>query len=233
VLYTGAEPGPLARALRQPDRRLRMAALVAIVRLQPSQPYPGSSYVPAALQFFSASSGRPRALAAGPNADETRELAGLLTLSGYEVDTALNGKDLLSVAARSPDYEVAMIDMAISGPEIAMLLQQLRHDERTASLRVGLIARAGYLEQAERLARQDPLALAFSRPHDEPSARWQVAQLAALAPREFVSLCWQRPTRRRASGRWSRWPAASRSRWKCAPRRPRHSGKTSRNTASC
>lgn len=187
VLYAGAAPAPLVRALRQSDRRLRMAALEAIVRLQPTRPFAGASYVPAALAFFAASSGVRHALVAGPNIEETRELAGLLATAGFQTDSALNGKDLLNLAARSPDYELALIDMAIDRPVINMLVQQLRHDERTGSLRVGLIAHAGYLERAERLARQDPLTLAFSRPHDEESLRWQVAQLATLAPREFVS----------------------------------------------
>jgi hypothetical protein len=186
VLHQGAEPAPLARALRQPDRRLRMAALEAVVHLRPTRPFSGSSYVPAALQFFAAEGGIRRALAAGPNQEETRHVAGMLTTAGFQADTAVIGRELLLMAARSPDYELAMLDMTITNPEIAMLVQELRHDERTASLRVGLIAKPGHLDQAERIARQDPLAMAFSRPHDEQTLRWQVAQLDTLAPREFV-----------------------------------------------
>jgi hypothetical protein len=203
VLYRGAEPSPLARALRQPDRRLRMAALEAIVQLRPTHAFPGDSYVPAAIQFFAANSGVRRALSAGPNVEETHDLAGMLTTAGFQADTALIGRDLALLAARSPDYELAMIDTAITNPEIAMLLQQLRHDERTASLRVGLLARAGYLDQAERLARQDPLAMAFSRPHDEQSLRWQVAQLETLAPREFVSFDTRQQQAARALELWA------------------------------
>ncbi len=203
LLYEGAEPAPFARALRQPDRRLRMAALEAIARLRPGKPFSGSSYVPAALQFFAASSGRPHALAAGANAGETHDLAGMLSAAGYETDSAATGKELLSLAARSPDYELAMIDTAITRPEINMLLQQLRHDERTASLRVGLLARDGHLEEAERLARQDPLAMAFSRPHDDQSLRWQISQLATLAPREFVSFETRQQQAAEALGLWA------------------------------
>jgi CheY-like chemotaxis protein len=186
LLCQGAEPSPLACALRNADRRVRMAALEAIVRLQPVQPYPGSSYVPQALAFFVATGGTRHALAAGPNLEQARQLAGLLATHTYDVDAATTGKELLRLAAASPDFELALIDVTIAQPEIEMLMQQLRHDQRTASLRVGLIARAGYFEQAERVARTDPLSKAFHRPHDEQAFRWQIEQLATLRPREFV-----------------------------------------------
>jgi hypothetical protein len=186
LLYRDAKPSPLVLAARSPDRRLRMAALEAIVRLQPSRPFAGSSYVPQALGFFAASSGFRQALVAAPNLAEARELAGMLSAAGFQADTFTNGKELLLRAARSPDCELALIDVTIDHPVIGMLVQQLRHDPRTASLRVGLVARQGYFDQAERLARLDSLAKAFARPHDDKVFRWQLDQLAALAPDEFV-----------------------------------------------
>jgi len=188
LLYRDAGPSPLVLAARSPDRRLRMAALEAIVRLQPAQPFAGSSYVPQALGFFAASSGFRHALVACPNLAEARELAGVLSAAGLQADTFTNGKELLLWAARSPDCELAMIDVTIDHPVIGMLLQQLRHDPRTASLRVGLIARHGHLDQAERLVGLDPLAKAFVRPYDDKASRWQFDQLAALAPDAFVGL---------------------------------------------
>jgi len=117
---------------------------------------------------------------------DARELAGLFVAAGFETDTFTNGKELVLAAAQSPDYELAMIDVTIDRPVIGILLQQLRHDPRTASLPVGLIARSGHFDQAERLAGLDPLAKAFARPHDNKAFRWQLDQLAALAPQEFV-----------------------------------------------
>ena len=93
----------------------------------------------------------------------------------------------------APDYELALIDVAIDRPVIGILLQQLRHDPRTASLRVGLVARSGYFDRAERLARLYPPAKAFARPQDDKAFRWQLDQLNDLAPREFVDF----PTRQR------------------------------------
>jgi hypothetical protein len=186
VLYQGDKPAPLVRALQNPDRRLRMAALEAIVRLRPTKPFAGSSYVPAALRYFAASSGVRRALVAGPSLEHSRSFAGLLASVGLQTDTAVTGKELVRLAAHSPDYELAWIDVSINHPQIAPLLQELRRDERTASLRIGLMARSGFSELAERLAAGDPMSKAFARPHDDPSIRWQLEQLIELAPDEFV-----------------------------------------------
>jgi hypothetical protein len=186
LLYRGPQPGPLALATQNPERRLRLAACEAIVRLQPGRPYAGSSYVPQTLALLAASGGMRRALVAGPSVQAARELGGMMAASGLQADTATSGRELLRMAVASPDYELALIDPAIEQPTIDLLLQELRGDWRSADLRVGLIARSGCFEQAERLARGDPLTLAFARPHDQQSLQWQLAQLAALRPREFV-----------------------------------------------
>lgn len=186
LLYQGTGPAPLVQAVRSTDRRLRMAALESIVRLQPTQPFAGSSYVPQALAFLAGSSGFRHALVASGNLADGRELAGRLGAAGYETDTFTTGKELLLQAARLPDYEVALIDMTIDRPVADILVQQLRHDPRTASLRVGFIAKAGHPEQAEHLARLDPLAKAFAQPQDDKAFRWQLEQLATLSPDEFV-----------------------------------------------
>ncbi len=178
--------GGLIAAVQSPDRRLRMAAAEAIVRLQPARPFAGSSYMLDALGFFAASHGVRGALVACPNLEEARNLAGRLAAAGYQVRTCRSGKELLSQAARSPDYELALIDVTVDRPTAGTLLQQLRHDPRTASLRVGLIARAGYFELAGHLAQSDPLARAFARPQDDQAFRWQLDQLASIDPQEFV-----------------------------------------------
>jgi hypothetical protein len=155
--------------------------------LKPAKPFPGSSYVPSALGFFAASSGVRHALVGGPNLAQTRDLAGMLAAAGLQTDTTTGGKELLRLATRSPDYELAWIDVSINHPEINILLQELRRDPRTALLRVGLLAQAGHFELAEHLASLDPMAKAFARPRDEQACRWQLGQLAALAPQEFVA----------------------------------------------
>lgn len=186
LLYEGPSPAPLALALRNPDRRLRFAALRTIVALKPQQPFAGSSYVMQNLAFFASSSGRRRALLAGPNVEDMRRMVSALSAAGLQAETAVNGREVMQMAVSSPDYELAMIDMGIDRPPINLLLQQLRHDERSADLRVGLIARDSFFERAEHVAGNDPLAMSFARPHEDASIVWQLEQLAALKPQEFV-----------------------------------------------
>lgn len=197
LLHEHVGPSPLVIALQSPDRRLRLAALEAIVRLQPAKPFAGSSYVPQALAFFVGSTGFRHAIVASPNGVEARNLAGRLSAAGYNVDIANTGSEMLLKAAQSPDYEIALIDMAVDHPVANILLQQLRHDPRTASIRVGLIARENHLDQAERLGRLDGLAKGFSRPLDDKATQWQIEQLGAIAPDTFVSF----ETRQRQAAR--------------------------------
>ena len=185
LLYQGASPAPLVVAVRDPDRRLQVAALEAIVRLQPIRAFAGSSYVPDALAFLASAQGARRAAVASVGSAEVRDLAGLVIAAGFEVDSCQTGRDLLLQAVQSPDYELAIIDVTIDRPTILTVLQQLRRDPRTAALRVGLTARSGYFDDAERIARTDPRTKAFSRPYDANACRQEVEQLETLDPAEF------------------------------------------------
>lgn len=187
LLYGGPKPGALALALQNPDRRLRIAAAGAIVALKPKRQFAGSSYVLQTLGYFASSSGMRRALLAGANVEDLRKMVPVLTAAGFQTDTAVNGREAMRLALSSPDYELALIDAGIDQPPINLLLQQLRHDDRSADLRVGVIAREGFSERAQHAAEQDPLTKAFARPHDDASVAWQLEQLAALKPEEFVT----------------------------------------------
>ena len=186
LLYRGAEPAPLVRATEHPDRRLRLAAAEAIVALEPTEPFAGSSRVPKTLAYFAATGGVRRALVGGPNRQRARELVGLLAARGLQVDTAVTGRELVRLAVASPDHELVLFDVSIDNPTANILLQQLRHDRRTATLRVGLLAAHDRFERAEQIARRDPMTMAFYRPMDDQAIAWQVDRLATLAPRTFV-----------------------------------------------
>ena len=200
VLRQGSEPAPLVLATRHADRRLRMAAVEAILRLQPAGPFPGSSYVPEALEFFAATSGTRRVLLAGPSSEVMMGLAGYLIPLGYEVDVVITGRELVQRLIRSPDYELAMVDAGLDRPTPDLAIQQLRRDGRTAGLPVGIVARADQFERAERFARHDPLALAFYRPHTPEAARWQVDRLTGLVQEEMVPFAQRQKQAARAIG---------------------------------
>ena len=203
VLAGNAEPLPLARAVRSADRRLRFAALEAILSLQPARTFPGSSYVPEALAFFSAATGRRRAMVAGPITEDAMRIGGLLTELGYQADTAVTGREMLDRLVAAPDYELVLIDSRIQQPPISLLVQQLRHDARTAGLPVGVLGTADDSERARLAAREDRLTEAMTRPHDKQAVQWQVERLKSLAGRAAVSA----EERRRQAAQTLRWIA--------------------------
>lgn len=172
---------PLVKAVRHGDARVRFAALEAIVRLDPRAPFPGSASVTDAAVFFASSQGRRAALVAGPSTAESQRIAGYLAAIGFVVETARSGRELIDLALRSADYELALVDMGLERPPVDLFLQQLRHDNRTARLPVGILARDGELVRAERAAERDGLAAAFPRPHSQEVVASQVGRTLVLA----------------------------------------------------
>jgi CheY-like chemotaxis protein len=139
-----------------------------------------------ALKFAAATSGKPRVMLAGPNTERSRYIAGYLDALGYRVETATNGKQMLHELAKSSDYEIVLLDAKIRRSTPDILIQQMRNDWRTASLPVGVLSGVDDFERAKRAVRNDPLAEAFARPHDEESTAWQIEQLQSLAGDRFV-----------------------------------------------
>ncbi len=88
----GATPSVLARAAAHSDRRLRFAATGAIMKINPDQPFAGSSAVTEDLVYFAGSYGTPRALVAHPLSAEGQKLVGILAALGYQADVAATGK---------------------------------------------------------------------------------------------------------------------------------------------
>jgi hypothetical protein len=80
----------------------------------------------------------------------------------------------------SPDYELALVAASLQQPSVDLLLQQLRHDYRSAPLPVGVLARDGQLERARHLAGEDRLAVALVRPHRQQDAKEEVEQVLLL-----------------------------------------------------
>ncbi len=188
LLYRSALPGPLVEATRNPDRRLRLAAAEAILRLKPTQPFAGSNQVTEALAFLINTRGRPRAVVADLSSEEARRVGGYLSAMGYQVDTATRGREVVRMAIDCPDYEVALVAASLQEPSVDILLQQLRHDCRSALLPVGVVARDGQMDRAKRLVGEDSLGLALIRPHRQQDAKDEVEQVLSLAGRSAVRL---------------------------------------------
>jgi CheY-like chemotaxis protein len=174
-------PSALVEAARHADRRLRFAALEAIVALRPSKPYPGSSFVPAALGFFASSTGARRALVGHPRASEAEREAGLMAALGYETYVATFDREVLARATASPDLELALIDFKLAAPTSGQLLERIHADSRTARLPIGIVAASDELARAERLARLYPPAMVIIPTANEASLEFQLRRLLAEA----------------------------------------------------
>jgi HEAT repeat protein len=183
----GPAASALARAANHADRRLRFAATEAILKLNPSEPFAGSSHVTEGLGFFAGSYGSPRILIAHPLSAEGAKLAGLAAGLGYEADIATNGRQAYELAVASPDYELVFIHSAIARPAVDELVAQLRRDRRTATLPLGLIAPLNNLERVEDFARRTGRAEAFLQPQDEEEMKLLVGDVLAHAGRSHVA----------------------------------------------
>jgi hypothetical protein len=179
-------PTPLVDALHHPDRRLRLAAADAIMRIDPSEGFPGSSRVPRALAFLAGASGLRRALVAHPNASEAQSMVGALLELGFEAESALSGHEVFKKASNSPDWEILLISDAISNGGSHETVQFLRRDPRTALIPVGLMVRSEDLQQAKLWARTMPLTEAFPRPYELESMQFQIRRLLMEARRSLV-----------------------------------------------
>lgn len=152
---------PLVAALRHPDRRLRVAAVDAILKIDPKQSFPGASYVPETLGYLAANTGLRRVLVGDPNAERGQTVVGMLSAIGFSAETAAHGGELFRQAAQQSDLELLLVSDSIQNPSLDEFLQTLRRDPRTADLPVGILSRVDWLEEATRIAELDPLCEAF------------------------------------------------------------------------
>lgn len=129
--------GPLVKALSAPDRRVQFAAAKALVDLNPSRPFVGSSRVVPTLARFVASRA-PKALVIDGNLNRGNSVAATLKGIGYDVSVATSGNAAFREAAEGADVEVILIDpTTLQGAWDANdTLTNLRGDSATAGIPV-------------------------------------------------------------------------------------------------
>ncbi|PQO43993.1 HEAT repeat domain-containing protein [Blastopirellula marina] len=177
---------PLADALSHGDFRVKAAAVDAVLALNPTEPFAGSSALIEALIFFSKASGQRIAVIADPDEERSQELAGRLTELGYVVLSHCGRRAFFEAAYSSPDVELIFISDAVDRPGAYEMVQTLRRDKRTAETPIGVIPWIDdYSRWQVRLA-GDPFSLALIRAHDTEGLTGQIQQLYALQGRLLV-----------------------------------------------
>jgi hypothetical protein len=184
--HSAPAPTPLVRALVHPDRRLRFAALQAVVAARPDALFAGASGVPQALEFFIHCADPPRALVADPRPFRGQLTVAQLTENGWQGDQFYSGRKTLLAAKRRADYAVAFVAFAVEEPDSRDTLACLREDPRTAHLPVGLIIEPKHRLAAEVLVDQFPLTETFVVPRDGSTTQRRLDQLIATAGDRFV-----------------------------------------------
>jgi CheY-like chemotaxis protein len=181
------EASTLVTAARDPDRRVRFAALSAIMEIGPDKPYAGSSSVLEGLCYFATADGRSRALVVDPHGFRAQTLAAFTEAIGFEGDAAIVGRNGRFMLNDSADYEFVLVDLGVDHPRVYELLGELRRDPRTARLPIGLMAGEGHLIRAKRLAAAFTLTIAFPQATDVETIEKQAGHLLAMHSREAVA----------------------------------------------
>jgi CheY-like chemotaxis protein len=187
LLVRGGEvASPLAKAVANGDRRIRFRAVHAVLNMQPTQAFVGSSHVTEALGYFSAATGARRVLIVHPRSQLGQQLAGMLREQGFEADLATTGRDAFRLATTVPDYEFALVHMAVGNPRVEELLAQFRRDRRSARLPVGIVAVADNTQPAVRLAGYAQPATALVHPAGLAPMQRESAMLLGKVARDLV-----------------------------------------------
>lgn len=130
---------PLVKALGFPDRRAQVAALKAILALEPDQAFKGAGRVVETMKYLLSSSGQARVLVGHPRSDESTRIGALYSNLGYEADTAATGRSLVLKAKENADYDLILISETIDGPTVQETVRILRKDPRTARIPLGIM----------------------------------------------------------------------------------------------
>jgi hypothetical protein len=177
---------PLARAMYHPDRRVRLAAALACVKLAPGQSFSGASRVAETLGWVASTSGSSYVLVGHPRGEDAQTLVGYMNELGYDGQAAYIGRTLAEQAFVNPDFEFVLVGDAIDLPPVFELVQWLRRDYRTARLPVGVMARNDQLDRFQFAFKDDPFTIVFPRLHSAAVASIEVDRLRAIAGRNLV-----------------------------------------------
>lgn len=159
LIYRDApEQSPLVMAADGAgDRRLRFAAVEAIMKLNPQRTYPGRSEVIEALAYFVSGYGRPRAVVATTNPAHGFRLSSYLSQLGFVTETYGHPGNLVRRALADGDCQFALIDVGFVHMTANDAISQLRADARTEKMPIGVVSSALLEPKAQRLVDRYPL----------------------------------------------------------------------------
>jgi hypothetical protein len=170
----------LADALQSPDRRVRLSAALAGVKLAPGSSFPGAGMIGSTLGWAASSRGTSRLLVGHPRAEEAQRLIVAVAARGYEAQAVPSGRPLVAQATRDPDCEGVLLADNLSQPPVEEVVAWLRRDLRTAQLPVVVLATSARQATLAAALADDPFTSVVLYPYS--------AEAAAKLPDELVRL---------------------------------------------
>ncbi len=139
LVVPGGQPHILVKALSSPDRRVQFAAAKALVDLDPSQQFPGSSrVVPVLSRFLLSNPALPRAVVIHNHIGEGSDWTTYLKAAGYDATLEASGRDGFSEIARRGDAELVLISTHLDPTSWTLpeTISNIKADSRTAGVPV-------------------------------------------------------------------------------------------------
>lgn len=184
---SSGQPRATVLALRHSNRRVRFAAVRAIVRLAPPAPFAGASLVPESLAYFARSAGTRRVLIAHPRTGDAQTIAGKLREFGFESDVLPTGRAALQEARRNADYEFVLLSDGLDRPDVVEQIQQFRQDSLTAKLPIGVLARTERFDILNLRLEREPMTRVFYQSTDSEGIQFVTTQMLRLLDGNFVA----------------------------------------------
>ena len=179
-------PATLTTCLQHPDRRVRFAAAMAILRIDPPSAFAGSSMLTDCLSYLSSTVGMRRVIVVHPRPNDAQSLVGMLNQRGFEAESAPTGRAGFQLAVKNPDCEFLLLSEVVEQPRTFEMLQMLRHEPRTAHLPVCIISRAEDVEKLRRESQLDEFTFVFVRPYEMDSLDQIIDRSLLIAARQNV-----------------------------------------------
>jgi CheY-like chemotaxis protein len=131
---------PLVRALNYPDRRVRMAAADALLRIPGTPTPPVSVRIVEVLSHELLADPIPKALIADLNKDRADIVAKFVKEAGFEPVVVATGRDAIRRLKQASDIDIILLDHGIAQPELPYTLAQMRADRDIAMIPVVITA---------------------------------------------------------------------------------------------
>ncbi len=186
LLTRGAEPSAIVQALRSPDRRLRMATAAAVLKLKPTAPFAGSSYLTDVLAEMATAVGRRRAVSGFPTVGPLQRLAGMTNALGFDSVTGTNGQALVAAATESADTELVLVSSRLDHQPAYETVQLLLRDPRTANVPICVMAEPGERDRQVHFFEKFPHVFVELRPQRIEEMQQIFARAESLAGDHIV-----------------------------------------------